>query len=176
MLSTNNGPFILFHPCRSSLPSFLLFLIPGSVLFLADTLFFFWETKCLLKNLPGKLMLVSLASLGFQICTQPSPLTLQPHRDYNHYIWSHKASRVLFLLLKSERFMVCNIKTLLVWLPSNQERTAVTRKKQHWRPNTNFTFIWANHSEDANQRFEHKRLWRRKNVRVQQMNLFILTK
>lgn len=47
---TNNHLFsILFHSCRSSLTSFFLLLIPESVPFPTDTLFFPWETKYLLK-------------------------------------------------------------------------------------------------------------------------------
>lgn len=122
MLSANNDPFILLLPCRSSLLSFLLFLIPESVPFPADILFFLWETKYLLKNLPGNLMLVFLASLGFELCSWPFPLTLKPQEDYNCSIWSHKAFTVLFLLLESERFMICNIKTLFFWLPSNRKK------------------------------------------------------
>lgn len=86
---TNNHVFsILFHSCRSSVPSFFLFLTPESVPFPADTLFFLWETKYLLKICLEISRLLSWLDLAL-FCVRLSPPTLKPH-DHNCCIWSHK--------------------------------------------------------------------------------------
>ena len=103
-----------FHPCRSSLLSFPYilnprkcpisgwhtFVPPGNKVPLRESA---WKSPAYFPCKPW------LWTLCFP---WPPPLLLKLQEDYNYSIYSHRAFTVLFLLLESEWFMTCNIKTL----------------------------------------------------------------
>ena len=103
-----------FHPCRSSLLSFPYilnprkcpisgwhtFVPPGNKVPLRESA---WKSPAYFPCKPW------LWTLCFP---WPPPLLLKLQEDYNYSIYSHRAFTVLFLLLESEWFMICNIKTL----------------------------------------------------------------
>lgn len=123
MLSANNGPLVLFHPCRSYMPSFLFFLIPESVQFPAEIIVFLWETDFLIKSLPGNLIRVFL--LACLIMSSAPSIDPQSSQRLQLLCVQPWGTEDFVLIIRSEPLMFCNEKTLFFfWLPS-------IRKKQH---------------------------------------------